>query len=451
MIGWLEQVENEIRERKLFRDGDSILVAVSGGLDSMVLLHVLHSLAPNHGWKIAVAHFNHQLRGVHADKDQQLVSETASRLHLPFFTDSADVKWHAAQSGLSIEMAARKLRHDFLASTAKKSNCSAVALAHHAGDQVELFFLRILRGTGTQGLAGMKWIAPSPSDPSTRLVRPLLDKSKTELADYARAENIAFSEDASNGLIDIPRNRIRHELIPLLEREYQPALTKTTLRLMELAGAEADFITDTVDQLPENVCFNELPVALQRRSLQNQLFELKMPVDFDLVEQLRLNPDSAVSVSGGHSLVRDSEGKIQIQGAETIQFSQTSRELVLKCAAGEKIDFDGLKIAWSVSLQGNQAMDRQLNREYFDADKVGKTILLRHWQPGDRFHPIGAETDSKLQDLFTNLKVNRAERHKRVVAVSQSGLIFWVEGLRISERFKLDKQTVRWLNWEWCR
>src|SRR5208337_2330462 len=150
----------------------------SGGVDSMVLLHALHRLAKQHGWQLTVAHFNHRLRGRASDADENLVRRTAAAMKLAVVAGRADVKAFARKSKLSIEMAARKLRHEFLAREARKRKIRIVALAHHADDQVELFFLRLLRGTGGEGLAGMKWRSPLSADPRLTLVRPLLDVTK---------------------------------------------------------------------------------------------------------------------------------------------------------------------------------------------------------------------------------------------------------------------------------
>jgi len=161
-----EQIEEVIRGKRLFRDGQKILVAVSGGLDSMVLLALLQRLAGAHRWRLTVAHFNHQLRGKEADADERLVRDTANSLGLPLVAGSGAVKEHARRRGLSLEMAARELRHSFLATAAKNSGIASVALAHHADDQVETFFLRLLRGAGSRGLGGMDWLAPSPAKPA---------------------------------------------------------------------------------------------------------------------------------------------------------------------------------------------------------------------------------------------------------------------------------------------
>ena len=244
MSDFLQRLENKIQSRSLLPRGQKILVAVSGGADSMVLLHALNSLAGKFRWKVSVAHFNHQLRGRSSDADERLVRKAAAGLKLSVIVGTADVKRFAKKSRLSIEMAARNLRHEFLARIARERKISTVALAHHADDQVELFFLRLLRGAGGEGLAGMKWRAPSPVDRKVKLVRSLLDFSREELREFARENKIRFREDATNFSLDAKRSRIRYELLPLIRKHYQPGLSKTVLRLMEITGAEAVFAGD---------------------------------------------------------------------------------------------------------------------------------------------------------------------------------------------------------------
>ena len=156
MNEFLQRAESEIQNRHLLLRGQKILVAVSGGADSLALLYVLNSLAQKNRWQISVAHFNHQLRGRASDADEKLVRQTAKKMSLSFYAGRADVKKFATQSKISVEMAARKLRHNFLARVAREQKISTIAFAHHADDQVELFFLRLLRGAGGEGLAGMK-------------------------------------------------------------------------------------------------------------------------------------------------------------------------------------------------------------------------------------------------------------------------------------------------------
>ena len=182
MSEFLTRFERQIQSRCRPRRGEKILVAVSGGLDSMILLYALGEIAGKSRGQIVVAHFNHQLRGRSSEADERLVNKTAETLGLPFVVGRADVRRFARESKLSIEMAARKLRHEFLARVASQRRISSIALAHHADDQVELFFLRVLRGAGGEGLAGMKWRASSPVNPKIMLVRPLLSFTKAELS-----------------------------------------------------------------------------------------------------------------------------------------------------------------------------------------------------------------------------------------------------------------------------
>ena len=440
-----QRVESEIQDRRLFSSGQKILAAVSGGADSMVLLFVLNALAKKHHWKISVAHFNHRLRGRASDADEKLVRRTAAALKLPMAVERADVKAFAKKSKLSVEMAARKLRHEFFARTAREQNISAVALAHHADDQVELFFLRVLRGAGGEGLAGMKWRSPSPAEKKIPLVRPLLGFAKAEILAFARGNKIPFRDDATNFENNFLRSRIRNGLLPLLKKKYQPGLAKTVLRLMEITGAEAEFAGAEAQRwlAQPKVAFEKLPVAVQRKVLQRQLAELGAVADFELVEQLRASAGKFVSVSSGLSVARDATGKIRLQEQLEKKFDAAELKVKLQGRAGQVV-FGGRQFRWQIRLQKKFALPNKTDgREFFDADKIGGEIILRHWRAGDRFQPIGLPSPVKLQDLFVNAKIPAARRRSLVLAATAGGEIFWVEGLRIGGRFKLLPGTKR--------
>ena len=417
----------------------------------MVLLGVLHLLATKNRWQISVAHFNHQLRGRASDTDEKLVRKMAAKLKLPVAVERADVKAFAKKTKLSIEMAARKLRHEFLVRVASGKKISTVALAHHADDQVELFFLRLLRGAGGEGLAGMKWRSASPADKKISLVRPLLGLTKAELLVIARGNKIRFRHDASNDSAAFLRNRIRNELLPLLRKNYQPGVDKTVLRLMEIVGAEAEVVNEAVQlwweqsekrkaksgNLPE---FAGLPLAMQRKVLQQQLAALGLPLEFELVEQLRTSPGKPVSVAAGVVVVRDGAGNLSCLRPETSVFNPVKRSLKMSGRAGW-VAFGGRKFSWALKKYSGSRGRSSHRMEFFDAAKISGEIILRHWQPGDRFQPIGLTSSVKLQDLFVNAKIPAARRRELVLAATGAGEIFWVEGLRIGEKFKLTGQT----------
>jgi tRNA(Ile)-lysidine synthase len=476
VIDLLQRVEENIQNRRLLKRGQAVLVAVSGGLDSMTLLHILHKLSSRHRWKLTVAHFNHRLRGRSSDADEMLVRKTAAAMKLPLVAGRANVKAFAQESKLSVEMAARTLRHGFFARAARARKIRTVALAHHAGDQVELFFLRVLRGAGGEGLAGMKWRSPSPVDSKIMLGRPLLDATKAELRGFARERKIRFRDDATNTTLDAPRNRVRNELLPLLQRHYQPALAKTVLRIMEIIGADADLVGEAARQwlrsspamrdesaktksqsrltsaaTIEKENFASLPVAIQRRVLQLQLSEAGVPAEFELIESLRQSANVPVNLGPQLSVLRDATGMVSLRLASPSGFNANELAVNLADRAGDA-EFDGVCFGWRLETGASFARPRGRKAcESFDADKVGGKITLRHWRPGDRFQPIGLRSPVKLQDLFTNRKIPRARRQELIVAAAANREIFWVEGLRISENFKITPQTRRRLVWRWQR
>ena len=435
----------------------------------MVLLHALDSLAVEMRWQVFIAHFNHQLRGRSSNADEKLVRKTAAARKLPLVVERADVKLFAKKNKLSIEMAARQLRHEFLARAACANKISTVALAHHADDQVELFFLRVLRGAGGAGVAGMKWRSPSPADKKITLVRPLLDLTKPRLLDFARENKIPFREDATNASSHFLRNRIRNELLPLLRENYQPGLAKSVLRLMDIIGAESETVGKLAEEwllglqknkrIPylnpspvrrkEGVPFEDLSVAVQRRVLQSQLVALQLTPDFELIESLRESAGIAISVSRDLSVSRNTAGQVNLKRCQPAEFNLSELAVNLKGRAGE-VALDTTCVNWRFDARKSfKRSHGETTTEFFDADKVGSKIILRHWRAGDRFQPIGLNAPAKLQDLLTNAKIPRDRRHNLIVAATASGEIFWVEGLRISENFKLTPETTRRLVWRW--
>lgn len=447
-----EQIEQSVRARKLFRAGERILVAVSGGVDSMGLLVVLNELAAAHDWKLFVAHFNHQLRGRASDADERFVKQAAARLDLPFHAGRGEVKALAVEQGISLEMAARQLRHEFLAQAARRWRCPVVAVAHHADDQVELFFLRLLRGSGGEGLAGMKWTSPSPASRSVRIVRPLLEVSKAELETFARESKIQFREDATNASRDILRNRVRHELLPLVRKEFQPAVNRTVLRLMELVGADAAVVDalakEWLEKFPRSGPWSKLALGVQRRVIQVQLQRLQVAAEFDLVERLRLQPGKLVTVAADQFVRRDSNGHVSRVLAENRTFDRAERKLNLK--ASPPVLIGGLEVTWEIVQSSGVVRPKTVPQsEFFDAERVGAKVILRHWRPGDRFQPIGMKSAVKLQDWFTNQKIPATRRRELLLATTAAGEVFWVEGLRIGEAFKLTAQTKKVLSWRW--
>jgi tRNA(Ile)-lysidine synthase len=288
-------------------------------------------------------------------------------------------------------------------------------------------------------------------------MRPLLETSRADILVYAHTQGIAFRTDHTNTLSDIPRNKIRNELIPLLEQQYQPALRESLSRQMEILGAEATLIDELALgwlQRADRSPFYALHPAMQRRALILQLRKLKVLVSFDLVESLRIRECVPVMVSPGRVVHRDVHGLVKMEQVAALAFEPGEVQINLSAESGRG-KLDRVKFRWAL-LRGAAGAaasvpDKKKGCEYFDAAKIGSIITVRHWRAGDRFQPIGMAQAVRVQDLFVNAKVPRDERRQRIMAVAADGEIAWVEGLRISERFKLDKQTSDKLKWEWQR
>jgi tRNA(Ile)-lysidine synthase len=454
-------------------DAPALVVAVSGGLDSMVLLHLLCRLVRKRHWKLEVAHFNHQLRGKESDADEVLVGERARALGLRFHSDRGDVQDWAARKKVSIEMAARELRHQFLATIARKTGARTIALAHHQDDQLELFFLRLFRGSSSQALSGMELVSPSPKDPEVRLIRPLLSIPKAELFAYAKRHKIVWREDASNSSLDYQRNRVRQELLPLLEKEYQPALREKIIQTMGMLAEESKVIAELAEQWcrdfesqkPGIRGFEQLPIAIQRQIIHRRLGDKQIAASFQLIEHLRTRPgvyaccETVIPAqkrdkSGKSCRVkREGNGRVTCELAESESPLWNCEEKRVRVLNGNWV-FGGVRFCLRVSSESDMACPKgfeNARREIFDATAIGRSIQLRFWQPGDRYRPIGMQADKKLQDCFTDLKVPLQRRHERLIACAASGEIFWVEGLRISEKFKVTPETRVRLFWWWKR
>ncbi len=422
------------------------LAAVSGGADSVALLHILRRLYPE--ISLHILHFNHQLRGEESERDEEFVRRLAQEMGLTLAVGRGDVIGEAAKSKTSLEMAARECRYRFFAEKARELQARFLFMGHHAGDQTELFFLRLLRGASSQGLKGMRSVSdfPGAGVGALKVVRPLLECSREEIIDYLKGGGFTWVEDSTNSSGDFLRNKIRNELLPLLEQSYSPSLGRALLRTMEILGQESDYLSEEIKRLKrEEIPFESWHRALQRRAVAEALIERGAQPTLEAVDYFIRNPGKAHSCRG--ELYYRQEGSWRLSEVEKAGFGSSEEIRVSPGEEPQEISLPGegaLRMRFEVLGPGEAAdwRDKPEGVEYFDLDRVGDFFTLRHWREGDRFQPIGMrEGTRKLQDIFTDRKIAEVRRHQLWLGETAQGVIFWVEGLRIGEACKVTEST----------
>jgi len=439
----VKQLKQYITEQQLFQPAQRILLAVSGGVDSVVLCHLFQQL----GYHFGIAHCNFQLRGAESDADLTFVKHLADKLDVPFFSKNFDTEKVAQQQKISIQMAARDLRYDWLEQVRSNENFDYIATAHHLNDSIETVLYNFAKGCGIRGLHG---ILPKVN----QIIRPLLFATKSEIEAFAKKENITFRYDASNALDKYDRNKLRHHVIPILQ-ELNPNFEQTAAHTLDhLRQAEAlyDFALATLQdnwvQEQEGKLLIALPDLLQHPAASTILYEWLKPFGFhpDQVAQLL---ESAQRQAGGlffsatHKLLIDREQLI-VQSLK-----EATEEAVYTVHKKEVVSLKTgiLRINGPVDCPTTFAESE--NVVYLDYDKLAFPLKVRRWQAGDVFQPLGMQgKHQKLQDFFTNQKLSRFEK-EQVWLLESDEKICWIVGYRLDERFKITATTRACLHLEW--
>lgn len=423
-----------------------LLAAVSGGLDSMTLLASCLELARPDGWQFTAAHCNHAQRGAESDGDQAFVEAWCAQAGIPCLSERLE----GLEPGAG-EAALRERRHAFLARAARKIGARAILLGHHGDDQIETHLIRLAQGRLGPPLAGMRPASPSPCDPAILLLRPFLGLRRRDLEAHAALRGIPSRLDSSNLHPGPLRNQARLLWLPELFAHLPDGRgDDLLLSHIQALGAERDLVErEARDWLARHgpAPFPSLRLSTRLEILQRQVAQLGFAPSGPLLRHLLAGTGAPWMAAPGRRLRAGPEGRVLLEELPpTPQFSQ-SPGLEIPLETPGEIAVGPRRVAWRIE-PGPPGPSAAPGEERFDADAVGPRALLRHWRPGDRFRPSGFAQSAKLQNLFTNLKVPPAERHGRIVAESAGGEIFWVEGLRIGERFKLGPNTTRVLHWE---
>ena len=461
------RVHRFICRHDLLHDGDSILVAVSGGPDSTALLLLLAHLAPQLRLTLSVAHFDHRLRGAdEARRERLFVEGLASKLSLPLVTSGADVRGHAREQRISLEEAAREQRYAFLADTAGRLGVSIVAVGHTAADQVETVLMHLLRGSGLSGLAGMLPRSPWPLNvegaAALALVRPLLEVTREETQAYCCEAGLEPLEDPSNRSLVYRRNRLRHEILPVLRR-YNPRLDRALLRLASAAAADREALEQAAAGLLADVGrivgdsvhlsrgrLQSLPEGLRRHVLRAAVDRLLG--DLQDIEAKHLETMAAATGKPTGSRIDLPRGlRLEVEYDEVIltlnveeppvaALPESDVPLVVpgRTRVGRWLLEARIVSAGAIPPVGES------NEAYLSLDALVGDLLVRRRRPGDRFRPFGLAGEKKLQDLFVDAKVPRRLRDAVPIVCDRDGIL-WVVGYRIAERARVGSTAKRML------
>ena len=460
----LFRVEQTIRLQRLFTPGDTLVIATSGGADSTALLDLLYRL-PDYNLHLIAAHLNHSLRGDESDADEEFCRSLASRYAIPFESRRIDVRKLASENQLNLEDAGRRARIRFLDEISMKHGATAVVLAHHADDQAETLLMRLLRGSGMTGLSGMAFRN------ARGYVRPLLDISRAEIVQYLRGLGLEWREDASNSDTIYLRNRIRHELLPLLEG-YNPAIRSSLAGTASIISGDENLLGELTEQVFNQVCRMEggrmvsglgqlrsLNPALRRRVLRHSFRQVTGTLEgltlrhidaiCELIDSDR--PNSRLSLPHAVSAVREYDRLILKQSGEaalrlrSVSAPETGFELLITEPGSYQLPSGG---CITVDEPGPAAFSADSGSACFDLGKISFPWLVRTFRPGDRMMPFGMSGRKKVKNIFIDRKIPPSER-RLIPLLFRGNDLIWIAGVCASELCRIDTPSTATIQVTW--
>lgn len=422
-----------ISEKQLISPNDKVLLAVSGGIDSMVMLHLFAQA----GISAGIAHCNFQLRGEDSNGDEELVLSVAKKQGLDIHTIRFDTKEYASKNGISIQMAARELRYNWFEQIREEHGYTLIATAHHSDDVVETFLLNLLRKTGISGLHGIR-------PKSGFLIRPMLFTSKKEIARYAKEHAIAYRDDVTNADDHYLRNFIRLHIVPDFQ-QLNPSFNTTLLNSIDIiARQEAlykEYVHNAIQSITKDISggFSIEILSLKKLSyLDIHLFELLHPLGFS-EEQIQ-NMIACLDSTEEKVFYSPSFKLLKTRSAIEWYPIQQEEDTVLVINNIEELAKANISVV-VCEHSTDFVFENDASIAYLDRDKLSFPLEIRHWKPGDYFYPFGGKGKRKLSDFFSDLKFKSIEKQNIKLLCNGNGDIVWVMGLRSDNRYRIGKST----------
>jgi tRNA(Ile)-lysidine synthase len=424
----INKVSKFIDKKSLCKSDNKLLVAISGGADSVALFLCLNEL----NYDVDLAHCNFNLRGDESDNDEEFVKQLADKFGVRLHLKSFDTQKYADENKVSIQMAARDLRYKWFNELLVDNNLNYIAVGHHKNDDVETFFINLTRGSGLKGLLGIK-------TKNNNIIRPLLCVSRLEIEAYLSAVKQSFREDSSNKSVKYLRNKIRYELIPLLT-EMNPNIQETISNEIEILEGVFQVFEEQIESKRKEILQNE-----------NGIFKLKItdvqklnPLNIYLYEFL--NPYGFSEVNQIIKALNTQSGKQFF--SKTYQLNIDREYILISKISKENVSFEILenqhKISTPFTMELSKSIDRTVSKDRvkakLDFDKLQFPLVLRKWKKGDKFMPLGMRTFKKLSDFFIDEKYSLIAKQQQWILCSADDII-WIVGDRIDDRFKITPQT----------
>lgn len=446
-------VRRTIEKYSMFSRGDRVVVAVSGGPDSVALLHILDSLKDVYGIKLHAAHLEHGLRGDESVEDMRFVEELAGSLSIPLTTGSEDVGKMAEDEGLSVEAAARKARYEFLDKVMKDTGFKKLATGHNANDQAETILINLMRGTGIAGLSGMK---PAMDG---RILRPLIEAKRSEIMEYLETKNIAFRTDSSNADTRFDRNRVRSVLIPMIEKEFNPGIVDSLARTASVFSMVYEYFREEVEKsVREAVKTEEGRVTLNLEvfspypeivklftfhRILRAMEEDAQVISYDTLSALLNVAEKSRSGSRidiGSGIVALKEFNRIVIGRDLALYEPY--EVQLSVPGKTAVESAGYVYTTEILKEkpGTGDVYRSGTSAYFDLEELSLPLVARNWREGDKFVPFGLKGNKKVHDVFIDEKVPVSGRTMIPLVCDADGVV-WVTGVRRADRARVTDKT----------
>ncbi|MHC4268355.1 MAG: tRNA lysidine(34) synthetase TilS [Planctomycetota bacterium] len=464
-----------IKENSLFEPNDKILLGVSGGPDSVALLSLLfdiNRIKPLYS-DIIVAHLNHSIRGKEAEEDEQFVNSLVKRFELLIVTEKRDIREIARDRKMSLEEAAREERYKFFESVATREGANVIAVGHNADDNAETILHRIIRGTGIVGISGIRLKRKLTRDSTIDIVRPLLFTWRKDIIAYLKEKNLSYRVDSTNVERDKFRNKIRVELIPHLEKNYNPKIKKSLVRLGETATQNNDLLDAKANALFEEIllkkgntdeCFSEIvldihklkkiPQILQQIIIREAIVRLNIPlkkISYTNYKNI-LNILNCQKMSVNNNVVKDylniriEDNELHLSENEyCMEEGPILNETEIKIPGETKLAKINCMVKMEI-IETKAGFLEEFKRtktkyvEAVDLNKISIPLTVRTRMPGDRFWPLGSPGIQKVKDFFINNKVSILERDT-IPIITMNGKPMWIVGFRIDQRIRVTKET----------